>query len=209
MQSSSGGFSGGTIAVGGSLTIDLGTIVMPAGSVGTYLINGLQAGVNYTVSLIVSGITGLGHVDAPNSSIRSATATTRSILRVQPAYVPAGYSTSNNKDGLSFAQDSALARSAIFAGGSAMVTADELTNQRDILTFAGLGSGMARVTFGLRNYGSNGFLSAAECQRETRRPNRRRCCCSAPVSPDWRRIAAAVRRPARLRGGFCDAASHA
>jgi len=76
----------------------------------------------------------------------------------QPAYVPAGYSTSNNEDGLSFAQDAALARSAVFAGGSALVTADERTNQRDILTFAGLGSGLARITFGLRNYGSGGFL---------------------------------------------------
>jgi hypothetical protein len=76
----------------------------------------------------------------------------------QPAYVPSGYSTSNNLDGLSFAQNSALARSAIFAGGSGTVIADELTNMGDILTFAGLGSGMVHVTFGLRNFGSNGFL---------------------------------------------------
>jgi hypothetical protein len=77
---------------------------------------------------------------------------------IQPAYVPAGYSTSNDQDGLSFAQDSALTRSAVFAGGSATVTADEKTNSGDILMFSGLGSGMTTVTFGLRNYGSNGFL---------------------------------------------------
>jgi hypothetical protein len=156
VQSSSGGFSGGTIAVGGSLAIDLGTIGMPAGSVGTYLISGLQEGANYVVSFVVSGVAGWDALTAelldPIGDDNDA-----ADLPVQPAFVPAGYSTSNNTDGLSFAQDSALARSAIFAGGSAMVIADE-RSMRDMLTFSGLGAGMARVTFGLRNYGSNGFL---------------------------------------------------
>lgn len=157
VQSSSGGFSGGTVATASPLTIDLGTVDISASSVGTYLINGLEAGANYTVSMIVSGITGwdtlrmelLDPIGDGNDALDPA---------AEPAYVPAGYSTSNNEDGLSFAQDSALARSAVFAGGSATVTADEKTNGRDVLTFAGLGSGMANVTFGLRNYGSNNFL---------------------------------------------------
>jgi PEP-CTERM motif-containing protein len=157
VQSSSGGFSGGTVATGGSLTIDLGTVAVSAGSVGTYLISGLEAGANYTVSMIVSGITGwdtlrmelLDPVGDGNDALDPEN---------EPAYVPSGYSTSNNEDGLSFAQDSALARSAVFAGGSAKVTADEKTNRGDVLTFAGLESGMARVTFGLRNYGNNSFL---------------------------------------------------
>jgi PEP-CTERM motif len=157
VQSSSGGFSGGTVATASPLTIDLGTVDISAGSVGTYLINGLEAGANYTVSMIVSGITGwdtlrmelLDPIGDGNDALDPT---------AEPAYVPSGYSTSNNEDGLSFAQDSALARSAVFAGGSAMVTADEKTNGRDVLTFAGLGSDMARVTFGLRNYGNNGFL---------------------------------------------------
>jgi len=156
LQSSSGGFSGGA-ATGGALTIDLGSIVMPAGSVGVYTINGLQEGVNYALSVIITGVSGwdtfraelLDPVGDGNDALDPA---------VQPAYVPAGYSTSNNEDGLSFAQDAALARSATFAGGSAIVTANERTNQGDILTFAGLGSGLAHVTFGLRNYGSGGFL---------------------------------------------------
>lgn len=157
LQSSSGGFTGGTIATGGSLTIDLGSIGMPANSVGTYLINGLQEGANYALSVIVTGITGwdtlraelLDPIGDGNDALDPA---------MQPSYVPAGYSTSNNEDGLSFAQDSALARSAVFAGGSATVTANEKTNMGDILTFSGLSSGMATVTFGLRNYGSGGFL---------------------------------------------------
>jgi len=157
VQSSSGGFTGGSTAVGGSLTIDLGTIGVPAGSVGTYLINGLQEGANYAVTLMVTGISGWDTLRAelldPVGDGDDALDPTG-----QPAYAPAGYSTSNNEDGLSFAQDAALGRSAVFAGGSAMVTADERTNRGDVLTFAGLGSGMARVTFGLRNYGSSGFL---------------------------------------------------
>jgi hypothetical protein len=157
VQSSSGGFTGGTTAVGGSHAIDLGMIVLPAGSVGTYLIQGLRAGVNYTVSLIVSGTPGWDTLTAELLD-PIGDGNDRTDPASQPAYVPAHYSTSNNTDGLSFAQDSALARSAMFAGGSATVTADELTNQRDVLTFAGLGSGIVRVTFGLRNYGSNGFL---------------------------------------------------
>lgn len=154
-QSSSGGFTGGTTAVGG-LAINLGTIAMPAGSVGTYLINGLQEGANYAVSFMVSGM-GLDTLRAelfdPVGDGNDATDPTP-----QPAGVPSGYSTSNNTDGLSFAQDSALARSAVFVGGSGTVTADEMSNMRDVLTFAGLGSGMINVTFGLRNYGTNQFL---------------------------------------------------
>ena len=88
VQSSSGGFSGGTTAVAGSLAIDLGTIGMPAGSVGTYLIKGLRAGVNYVVSLIVSGTPGwdtltaelLDPIGDGNDAADPAS---------QPAYVPA------------------------------------------------------------------------------------------------------------------------
>jgi hypothetical protein len=157
VQSSSGGFSGGTVATGSSLTIDLGTVDISADYLGTNLINGLEAGAKYTVSMIVSGNTGwdtlrmelLDPIGDGNDALDPAS---------EPAYVPSGYSTSNNEDGLSFAQDSALARSAVFAGGSAKVTADEKTNRGDMLTFAGLDSEMARVTFGLRNYGTNSFL---------------------------------------------------
>ena len=39
-----------------------------------------------------------------------------------------------------------------------MVTANEMSDVGDILMFSGIGAGRATVTFGLRNYGSNGFL---------------------------------------------------
>lgn len=169
LESSSGGFSAGTTDVGGSLAIDLGTIVMPAGSVGTYLINGLQAGADYTVALVISSVSMwdtltaelLDPVGDGNDALDPST---------QPAYVPTGFSTSNNTDGLSFAQAAALTRSATFVGGSATVTADEMTNAGDVLRFAGLGPGIVHVTFGLRNYGTNSFLLRLSANSQTPEP---------------------------------------
>jgi len=80
-------------------------------------------------------------------------------VQPQPSYVNGGFSTSNNLDGFSFAQDSGLERSAVFAGGSASVVADETTHRGDVLMFTGLGTDTARVTFGLRDrLGERGFL---------------------------------------------------
>jgi hypothetical protein len=66
--------------------------------------------------------------------------------------LPNGYTSSNNLDALSFGQGSSLERSAIFAGGSATVFADEFSHRGDILIFSGLGGAeSARVTFAIRN----------------------------------------------------------
>ena len=69
-------------------------------------------------------------------------------------------STSNDSDGFSFAQNSGLARSAVFAGGSATMTVDERTNRGDILMFSGLsGTDEVRINFGLRDaVGGRDFL---------------------------------------------------
>ena len=156
LASEAGGFSGGTSVTTGSRAIDLGTVVMPGGSVGTFLIDGLRSGVDYTVSLTISGMTGWDTLQAeildPLDQDDAMDSTE------QPGYVGAGYSTSNDGDGISFAQRSALERSAVFAGGSATVAADEMTNVRDLLTFTGMGTDTALVTFGLRNWGGAGFL---------------------------------------------------
>jgi hypothetical protein len=156
VQSSSGGFSGGTVNTGTPLTIDLGTIAMSPSSAGVYLFNGLQMGVNYTLSVIVTGISW----DTLTAELLDpiGDGNDRRDPASQPAYVPTGYSTSNNTDGLSFAQSAAFTRSAVFAGGAATVTANEMSDIGDILMFSGIGSGRAVVTFGLRNYGNNGFL---------------------------------------------------
>jgi hypothetical protein len=78
----------------------------------------------------------------------------------QPAYVSAGFSTSNNLDGLSFAQDAPIVRRAVFAGGSGSVEADETTHHRDLLVFGGLGGAEnVAFTFGLRDrIGGRSFL---------------------------------------------------
>ena len=156
VESSSGGFIGGDAAVSGS-SIDLGTVDMPAGSVGTFLIDGLKAGTDYTVSLVVNGITNWDSLRA--EILDSAGDGDDGLDMSQPAYVPAGFSTSNDRDGISFAQGSGLERSAEFAGGAGSVTADEMSNRGDILMFTGLGRSTAEVAFGLRDgSGGHAFL---------------------------------------------------
>jgi hypothetical protein len=150
VQSASGGFTQ-TGTVLGLQSIALGTIEMPtAGSAAMVMVSGLSVWQNYSVSFLLAGLgawntlrveildplDGDDRLDAPD----------------QPAYVPANFSTSNDSDGFSFAQDAGLERSATFAGGSARVTADEKTNRGDVLLFSGLsGAGSAFIRFGLRD----------------------------------------------------------
>lgn len=158
MNSGSSGFSHtGTIASAWT-TIDLGAIGLTGGSAGTFFLDDAKVWRDYQVSfdLNLTGVSGfmvelldpLGDGDDTYDPVG------------QPDYVPAGYSTSNNNDGLSFAQGSGLERSAVFAGGSAVVTPNETTHRGDILLFSGLnGAEHARVTFGLRNtLAGRGFL---------------------------------------------------
>jgi hypothetical protein len=124
------------------------------------MIDGLDARRNYQVELNLQGagttwqelnaeilnpVNGRGNADDPTP---------------QPGYVPAGFSTSTDYDGFSFAQGTHLERSFLAAGGAAFgVFADEITNARDMLRFSGLGSGPAVVMFGLRDFdGGRGFL---------------------------------------------------
>jgi len=138
---------------------DIGEIVLSgANAVATFQVDGLTAWADYTVELNISSASGLHNLrfevldpldgdDAfdPNP---------------QPKGLPSGYSTSNTRDGLSFAEASGLRRSATFAGGRAFAVADETTHRGDILLFSGLnGAERARVTFGLRDrLGQRGFL---------------------------------------------------
>jgi hypothetical protein len=157
---SSGGFtqSGDIKAVG--TTIDLGTLFMPgADAVGTFFFSDATVWRDYSLTFDLTGLTGVAGIklelldpmgDGDDALDPSG----------QPDWMPAGYSTSNNRDGLSFAQGSGLERSATFAGGSAMVTADEITHRGDILIMSGLsGADDARVVLGLRDTrGEGGFL---------------------------------------------------
>jgi hypothetical protein len=140
--------------------VDLGTVSLPSdGSSVTYEVSGLKAGSDYTVALEVLGATSISNLKVEILDPLSDGLDGKDME--QPDYVPAGYSTSNNLDGLSFAQDSGLERSAEFVGGSASVTADENTNRGDILLFSGLSGaeGSIDVAFGLRDrLGDRSFL---------------------------------------------------
>jgi hypothetical protein len=148
--STEGGFKiSGVVA---DSALNLGTIVMPSvGSVGNLLISGYRTNTDVVVSFMLEG---LGRFDTlrlevfnPSGSNNAGDPTD------QPSGLPAGYSSSNNRDALSFGQDSGLERSVVFAGGAkATVAADEYTDRGDILIFSGLaGAESARVTFAIRD----------------------------------------------------------
>ena len=157
-SSANAGYSGS--ATMGWFAIDVGELVLSgADSSATFFVSGLRHGSDYTVALSVSNASGLQNLrfevlDPLDSDDAFDPAS-------QPAYLPSGYSTSNQGDGFSFAQDSGLARSATFAGGGKVsAIADEISHRGDILLFSGLnGAEQARVTFGLRDrLGKRGFL---------------------------------------------------
>jgi len=161
-SATSGASADASAFVAAGTVIDLGTITLSGGSSTVVRVSGLQARANVPVTVTLL-----------DSAVNPFTAFTAEILdplsdgfdgmdpQSQPAYVPTGYSTSNNTDGLSFAWNSGLARSAVFAsGGAATLQADENTNARDLLSFRGFSAGdQAKVTFGLRdNLGGRDFL---------------------------------------------------
>lgn len=155
-HSSSGGFtqSGTTF---GDQSIDLGAVSMPAGSAGIIHLDGLETWVNYEVSFTVERS---GSWNTLTAELLDPLDDDDYLDEAQPSYVPAGYSTSNDIDGFSFAQRSGLERSAVFAGGTGAVTPDEITHRGDVLMFSGLsGADSARITFSVRDsVGARGFL---------------------------------------------------
>ena len=158
--STTGGASASVDGESGWFEVNLGTVSLPSdGSSVTYEVSGLKAGSDYTVDLEVLGATSVNSLkieilDPLSDGLDGQDMT-------PPGYVPTGFSTSNNVDGLSFAQDSGLERSAEFVGGSASVTADENSHRGDVLLFSGLNDaeGPIDVSFGLRDrIGDRTFL---------------------------------------------------
>jgi len=161
VNSTSGGASTSGLSTNG-LNLDFGSIKLPPGSSTTISVDGLHANKNYTVTFSVKGNPALNPWDTLTAEILDPLGDGFDALDgPQPGYVPAGFSTSNNADGLSFAWNSGLARSASFAnGGNANLFVDEDTNMRDLLRFSGFPGGQTGlVTFGLRDrMGGHGFL---------------------------------------------------
>lgn len=131
--------------------IDLGTITMPSASaVGDLILSGFRTNQDIVVSFLLEGI---GSFDTLRLEVFNPWGSSNwADPDGQPGGLPKGYTTSNNADALSFGQDSGLERSAVFAGGSASLLADEYTHRGDILMFSGLaGAESARVTFAIRD----------------------------------------------------------
>jgi len=162
VNSTSGGAGTSGLSTNGS-AIDFGTVTLLPGSSTTISVAKLQANKNYTVTFSVKGNPALNPWDTLTAEILDPLSDGFDALDAapQPGYVPAGFSTSNNSDGLSFAWNSGLDRSAMFAsGGSANLFVDEDTDARDLLRFSGFSGGdTAQVTFGLRDrMGGHDFL---------------------------------------------------
>lgn len=183
VASAVGGFSQqGTTLTNGLLS--LGSMRMPSvNSVGTFLIEGLRTNTDVVVSFMLEGI---GRFDTLRLEVLNPAGSNDNFEPpTQPDYMPAGYSSSNNADALSFGQASGLERSAVFARGSASVFADEFTHRGDILIFSGLaGARWARVTFAIRDglkfsaeVAARDSSSASARATPCTRLSRHRCCC--------------------------------
>jgi len=153
LHSATGGGSATVSVTADGRNFTLGTVTLPHAGAAVFLaFEGLAARVNYSIELLVRGAS--GKWNTLRAEVLDPTGYGFDALdpRPQPAWMPAGFSTSNDKDGLSFAQDAGLERSARFLGGQATVTADERSHRGDILLFSGVGhaSGALSVKFGLR-----------------------------------------------------------
>jgi hypothetical protein len=122
-------------------------------------VDGLRARRDYQVAVNLVGSTNTAGVSTEILNALSDHGNERD-PDLQPGYIPAGFSTSTDYDGFSFAQGSRMERGFLAAGVSAFgVVADELTDMRDMLTFSGVASGPANLMFGLRDWdGGRSFL---------------------------------------------------
>jgi hypothetical protein len=142
---------------GNDISFDLG--LGPLSGPVFLMVQGLDARVNYQVSVNLNGPANWTNLTAEILN-PARSWDDRDDPDPQPGYIPAGFSTSTDYDGFSFAQGSALERSFLTAGGSGFaVFADEITHERDLLTFAGSGAGSALLLFGIRDFtGGRRFL---------------------------------------------------
>jgi len=141
-------------------TIDIWETWSSAGA-GVLELSGLVANRNYTVNLHITN-DGSAAFNGMNFEVLDKAGQGDDALdpSTMPGYVPAGWSTSNTRDGFSFAQSAGIARS---SDSFAALVADEDTNMHDLLHWSdgsvGRHGGMATFTFGLRDYtGKRTFL---------------------------------------------------
>jgi hypothetical protein len=123
---------------------------------------GLAANENYVVNAHFTNTTGQGWQGIAGEILNPPHNDDDEFdVQPQPSWVPAGYSTSNDADGISFAQASGVMRTSdVFSD----VFADEVTDMRDFLRYTGgvvSAGGSTLLTFGLRDLeGARPFLLA-------------------------------------------------
>src|SRR5689334_7868221 len=100
----------------GTSTLNLGTISLNGASSAEIYVDGLSARQDYTVTFDLIDPSGSGFTVLTAEILDPLSDGFDAMDAPQPSYVPDGFSTSNNTDGLSFAWNSGLARSATFAG---------------------------------------------------------------------------------------------
>lgn len=100
---------------------------------GSVLLGDLDPGIAYTVIKRVRNATGVAWSRMANEVLDpSGTANDALDPAIQPAFVPIGFSTSNDSDGLSFDQGGSIVRT---SSAFASVFVDEFTDARDFLDF--------------------------------------------------------------------------
>lgn len=161
--SSTAGGSADLTGETGWFHIDVGEVSLPrAGSSVVLSFDGLSAGSDYSVDVMMSGerLSEWSTLRAEVLDPAGGGDDARDAIE-PPSYVPEGFTISNNLDGFSFAQGSSLERSAVTFGGDAVVLADENSHGGDILMFSGLTTpqGAFHLRFGLRDrIGDRAFL---------------------------------------------------
>lgn len=127
---------------------------------GSLAISGLDDDVVYTVVKNITNATGLDWASFANELLDPAgNANDQADVLPYPGFVPAGFTTSNNSDGLSFAQGGSITRSMT---GFATVVADELSDVRDFLDFinGSVANGAAsKATYGLLDQQLSGSVN--------------------------------------------------
>lgn len=161
--------------VGNTITIDE---VWTSVGIGSLEFNDLVSGQNYTVVKNITNNTGFDWISFANELLDPA-GDPEDLANdpvPQPSFVPAGFSTSSDQDGLSFAQGSGIPRTSVqFAD----VFVDELSDARDFIDFDNgtvLNGGTDVISYGLRdNFDNQPFLLV-------QRPNERSVEVPVPAS---------------------------
>jgi len=178
LHSSNSGIDNGSFSyavAGNTITIEE---TWTSVGLGSLEFDGLDAGVNYTVVKNITNNTGFDWISFANELLdpEGDSDDANNDPQPYPSFVLAGFTTSSDNDGLSFAQGSGIPRTSVEFSD---VFADELSDARDFLDFDNgivANGGTDTVSYGLRdNFDNQPFLLV-------QRPNERSVEVPVPAS---------------------------